>query len=130
MIGGILLFIIISDERRCSSAKEQNSHSFSYSINSGEVISHHSEETNWGVVRGSFSFLQPDGQIRVVQYQADEKSGFKVAVHYRRFLTKLMGHLRFPKDFSRPIILVAPVGLITSELFESGSAELNFEEVK
>jgi len=50
------------------------------------AVSDRWEERKNGVVRGQYALLQPDGQIRTVDYVVNEpgkgKGGFKVVVRY------------------------------------------------
>ncbi|KAJ2939693.1 hypothetical protein O0L34_g14412 [Tuta absoluta] len=41
-----------------------------------------SEGSDGGVIRGRYSFLQPDGYVREVQYTADDVTGFNAVVNY------------------------------------------------
>ncbi|KAG5865471.1 hypothetical protein JTB14_010839 [Gonioctena quinquepunctata] len=114
---GFVILAVFSERQLCF-AEQKSSYMFSYAINTREIISHRREESTHGIVRGSFSFLQPDGLIRIVQYRSDERSGFRAVVRYRKPSANLMGHLRYPKDFSRPVVFAVPVSRITSDLFE------------
>ncbi|XP_048507682.1 cuticle protein 7-like [Athalia rosae] len=65
---------------------EENSkpeYSFSYEVHderTGDIKSH--EETRLGdVVEGRYSLVEPDGTRRVVEYKADDLSGFNAVVH-------------------------------------------------
>ena len=53
------------------------------------VFTHHNEEREGDLVRGSYSLLQPDGRLRIVNYQVDTASGFRPFVLYRQFRGKL-----------------------------------------
>lgn len=58
-------------------------YSFSYAVEAGDVVTHHWEERRGDLLRGSYSLLEPNGKIRVVQYQADDTRGFRAVVKHR-----------------------------------------------
>ncbi|XP_018561038.1 larval cuticle protein A2B-like [Anoplophora glabripennis] len=122
----IVLSAVISVEQRWCNAVNEESYSFNYVINVEGIISQHNEHRHFDVTRGSYSFLQPDGQVRVVEYQVDTDNGFKAFVKYRKISSRLEGHLRFPKDFSHPVVLAVPVSLISSDLFNAEDKYPNF----
>lgn len=66
-------------------------YAFNYGVNdphTGDVK--HQEETRDGdVVKGSYSLVEPDGTIRVVEYTADDHNGFNAVV-------KKIGHAVHP----------------------------------
>ncbi|CAH1117867.1 unnamed protein product [Phaedon cochleariae] len=123
----IIILIFTCGANWCDSVSD-NSYSFKYVIDTSGILSQHLEERDKERVRGSYSFLQPDGQIRIVQYEIENGSGFKAFVSYRKlFSGTLMGHLRYPKDFREPVVLATPVSLITSELFQIEDIYVKFK---
>ncbi|CAB3243253.1 unnamed protein product [Arctia plantaginis] len=56
---------------------------YSYSVEDPHTGDHKSqhEERDGDVVKGEYSFLQPDGSFRKVTYTADHHSGFNAVVH-------------------------------------------------
>ncbi|XP_050307419.1 cuticle protein 8-like [Anthonomus grandis grandis] len=96
-------------------------YTFSYVIDAGSVVSQHTEEGSDNMVRGSYSFLQPDGKVRSVWYKVDEGNGFKAFIKYRDINHVTMkGPLRFPSDFRHPIVFEKPVSVITKSLLGEG----------
>lgn len=69
----------------------QVTYSFKYFVEEPKfgIFTHHDEEREGDLVRGSYSLLQPDGKLRIVSYQVDTVSGFKPFVLYRQFKGKL-----------------------------------------
>lgn len=60
-------------------------YSYGYSVDSpesGDIKSAQEEKDSQGVVRGSYSLVQPDGRVRVVSYVADALHGFRADVKY------------------------------------------------
>lgn len=63
----------------------QEPYSYGYSVDSpesGDIKSAQEEKDSQGVVRGSYSLVQPDGRVRVVSYVADALHGFRADVKY------------------------------------------------
>lgn len=52
-------------------------------MDAGNVVTHRWEERRGDLVHGSYSLLEPDGRIRVVEYTADDVEGFKAVVKHR-----------------------------------------------
>lgn len=52
-------------------------------MEAGDVVTHHWEERRGDLVHGAYSLLEPNGKIRVVEYQADDKRGFRAVVKHR-----------------------------------------------
>lgn len=46
-------------------------------------MTHHWEERKGDLVRGAYSLLEPNGKVRTVQYQADDRRGFRAVVKHR-----------------------------------------------
>ncbi|VEN55636.1 unnamed protein product [Callosobruchus maculatus] len=114
-----ILLVILNLCPTWGNAFGKNSYSFSYLINTTEIISLHSEERIGDKVTGTYTFLQPDGNTRFVRYQVDGSSGFKAFVEYRKYPEKpVVGHLQYPRDFRQPVIFATPVSLITEDLFK------------
>ncbi|CAG9771554.1 unnamed protein product [Ceutorhynchus assimilis] len=97
----------------------KGSYMFNYVIDTGGILSQQTEESHNNVVLGSYSFLQPDGRIRVVRYKADAKKGFIADIKYRKLFLNNKGPLRFPRDFMYPLRLADPVSIIPRHFFES-----------
>ncbi|XP_017778972.1 PREDICTED: uncharacterized protein LOC108564433 isoform X3 [Nicrophorus vespilloides] len=99
-------------------AVNEVSYSFKYSVDEPKlgIVTHHWEERNGGKVRGGYSLLEPNGKVRVVEYQVDGNKGFKAFVTFRRPPGQFVGHLKFPNQYQTPIRLAEPVGLITPDL--------------
>lgn len=56
---------------------------FQYSVNdpsTGDVKSHNEVSDEHGTVKGTYSLVEPDGAIRVVEYTADDVHGFRAEV--------------------------------------------------
>lgn len=55
---------------------------YSYSINDKKTgdIKHQNEERDGDVVKGEYSLVEPDGNVRTVRYTADWKTGFHAQV--------------------------------------------------
>jgi hypothetical protein len=95
----------------------QIDYSFRYYINNVDNITlEHWERRDYpdNIVRGGYGMLEPDGKIRIVQYQVSNNSGFKANIRifknnniqfHRPFTT----HLRQPKE---PIVHIKPVNLL------------------
>ena len=62
----------------------QVSYTFRYAIDESRVVTQHWEERRADIVHGSYSFLEPDGKVRVVEYQVNGKKGFRAAVTFRK----------------------------------------------
>ncbi|XP_076269979.1 uncharacterized protein LOC143202384 isoform X2 [Rhynchophorus ferrugineus] len=92
----------------CSSINK-GYYSFEYSIDTNDIVSHHSEEGHEDFAKGYYSFVQPDGRIRSVHYQVDGHKGFRVFVKYRSLTNNQRGPLQFPRDYIHPIYLLKPV---------------------
>ncbi|KAJ8918348.1 hypothetical protein NQ315_008042 [Exocentrus adspersus] len=121
----IVITTVISVEPKwCNAMNEahEQSYSFNYTIDVEGVLSQHYESRQINLTKGSYSFLQPDGQIRIVQYQVNASGGFRAILKYRKLSDQSVGHLRYPKDFSHPVVLAVPVSLITSDLFKVRSS--------
>lgn len=56
---------------------------FEYGVNDQHThdVKSHKEEKNGDVVRGEYSLLEDNGNVRTVKYYADWKSGFHAQVH-------------------------------------------------
>lgn len=63
-----------------------------------------SEIRNGGVVKGQYSLVEPDGSIRIVNYEADPHTGFNAVV-------KKIGPTIHEKPYYKPIpaTVVAPI---------------------
>lgn len=61
-------------------------YSFRYGVEATHLglLTHHYEERKGDLVRGSYSLLESDGRIRIVEYKVDGKKGFRAFVKYRR----------------------------------------------
>jgi len=71
----------------------RDSYSFSYTVNAentGDFKSHQESRTG-GLVRGSYSVLEPGGILRVVEYTADPVRGFQAVVHRRALMNTTEG---------------------------------------
>ncbi|XP_022903284.1 cuticle protein 7-like [Onthophagus taurus] len=120
-LGLIVLAIIIFCVKRnfCENPNDVV-YSFKYAIDQGNIglRTHHFEERNGDLVRGSYSLLEHDGRIRIVEYEVAGPKGFRAVINYRRPPgPPIMGHLKFPQYLKNPIILAKPVGYITKDLF-------------
>lgn len=63
--------------------KDHNVHyKYEYSVNDEKThdIKKHEEERKGDVVKGQYSLLEPDGNVRTVKYYADWKNGFHAQV--------------------------------------------------
>ncbi|XP_017778971.1 PREDICTED: uncharacterized protein LOC108564433 isoform X2 [Nicrophorus vespilloides] len=80
-------------------AVNEVSYSFKYSVDEPKlgIVTHHWEERNGGKVRGGYSLLEPNGKVRVVEYQVDGNKGFKAFVTFRR------PPVRWTSEVSKPI---------------------------
>lgn len=59
------------------------SYHFEYAVNdptTGDVKSHHEVGDGHGGVKGSYSLVEPDGSVRVVEYTADDVHGYRADV--------------------------------------------------
>jgi hypothetical protein len=66
-------------------------YSFGYSVQdalTGDSKTQH-ETRDGGVVKGSYSLVEPDGTVRTVQYTADPHNGFNAVVHRQPSAVKL-----------------------------------------
>ncbi|CAH1982738.1 unnamed protein product [Acanthoscelides obtectus] len=118
-----LIFVtFLNGHFKCCNALEQGSYSFQYLINTTDIISLHSEERKGDKVTGTYTFLQPDGNVRFVRYQVDGPSGFKAFVESIKYRGDQphggTGHLQYPRDFREPVIFASPVSIITEDLFD------------
>nr|CAI5833978.1 unnamed protein product [Callosobruchus analis] len=119
-LAAVILLVFFKGRPTWGNGTVKDSYSFRYLINATDIISLHSEERLGDKVTGTYTFLQPDGNVRFVRYQVDGSSGFKAFVEYRKYSEKpIIGHLQYPRDFRRPVIFATPVSLITEDLFES-----------
>jgi hypothetical protein len=60
-----------------------NSYHFEYAIHdpvTGDKKSHNEVSDGHGTVKGTYSLVEPDGSIRVVEYTADDAHGFNAEV--------------------------------------------------
>ncbi|XP_022178034.1 cuticle protein 19.8-like [Myzus persicae] len=60
-----------------------NSYHFKYAVHdpvTGDEKSHNEVGDGHGSVKGTYSLVEPDGSIRVVEYTADDVHGFKAEV--------------------------------------------------
>jgi len=60
-----------------------NSYHFKYAVHdpvTGDEKSHNEVSDGHGTVKGTYSLVEPDGSIRVVEYTADDVHGFKAEV--------------------------------------------------
>ncbi|XP_030747807.1 adult-specific cuticular protein ACP-20-like [Sitophilus oryzae] len=103
---------------QCSSINK-GYYSFQYAIDMEDILSQHSEEGRDSVAKGSYSFLQPDGLIRTVQYQVDGQMGFKAIVKYSKIRNNLRGPLRFPRDFLHPLYFFKPLSFVPLNVLKS-----------
>ncbi|XP_063922719.1 cuticle protein 8-like [Zophobas morio] len=116
---GIVLLAIVPAERLWCNGANEVSYTFRYAIDESRVVTQHWEERRADIVHGSYSFLEPDGKVRVVEYQVNGKKGFRAAVTFRKPPgLPLIGHLKYPKHYRHPIPLVKPVAFITADLFK------------
>ncbi|RZC40682.1 Chitin bind 4 domain containing protein, partial [Asbolus verrucosus] len=83
-ITGIVLLTIIAEDKRWCNAVNEVSYTFRYAIDEAHVVTQHWEERRADIVHGSYSFLEPDGKVRVVEYQVSGKAGFRAVVTYRK----------------------------------------------
>lgn len=70
---------------RCWFSPAQNDHAryaFEYGVNDQHTgdIKHQKEERDGDVVKGQYSLVEPDGNVRTVNYYADWESGFHADV--------------------------------------------------
>jgi hypothetical protein len=66
-------------------------YSFAYSVQdslTGDSKAQH-ETRDGGVVKGSYSLVEPDGTTRIVEYSADPVNGFNAVVHRKPSAVKL-----------------------------------------
>ncbi|XP_060518880.1 larval cuticle protein A2B-like, partial [Cylas formicarius] len=113
-----VLIVVIDIVTTGSFIKNKNSYQFGYVVEAETTLSQHMEEREGDFTRGSYSLLQPDGQIRVVRYQVNGRQGFKALVEYRPLRTgTVVSHLRFPKDFRYPVVFIHPVNVIDTDFF-------------
>ncbi|NP_001166634.1 cuticular protein RR-2 motif 136 [Bombyx mori] len=63
-------------------AVDNSRYAFNYAVNDPQTGDKKAqwEERNGGVVKGSYSLVEPDGSVRVVDYTADDVSGFNAIV--------------------------------------------------
>lgn len=64
-------------------SKVSNSYHFEYAVHdpvTGDEKSHNEVSDGYGTVKGTYSLVEPDGSIRVVEYTADDVHGFKAEV--------------------------------------------------
>lgn len=60
-----------------------NSYHFKYAVHdpvTGDEKSHNEVSDGHGTVKGTYSLVEPDGSIRVVEYTADDVHGFRAEV--------------------------------------------------
>lgn len=72
----------IYDEHEAADYHAYPKYHFTYDIkdeHTGDVKSQH-EERDGGVVKGSYSLIEPDGSKRTVEYTADDHNGFNAVV--------------------------------------------------
>lgn len=72
----------IYDEHEAVDYHAYPKYHFTYNIkdeHTGDVKSQH-EERDGGVVKGSYSLIEPDGSKRTVEYTADDHNGFNAVV--------------------------------------------------
>ncbi|KAL3283009.1 hypothetical protein HHI36_006166, partial [Cryptolaemus montrouzieri] len=50
--------------------------------NTTGLVQFQREERNGDIIKGAYSFIDSDGKIRNVDYQADDLKGFRVSVKY------------------------------------------------
>ncbi|CAH1368530.1 hypothetical protein MTP99_009959 [Tenebrio molitor] len=127
LILGIVL-LTIGPVLWCNGINEV-SYTFRYAIDEARVITQHWEERTADLVHGSYSFLDADGKVRVVEYQVNGKAGFKAVVTFRKPPGyPLIGHLKYPKHYRHPIALAKPVAVITADLFKHRRTYPNLPE--
>lgn len=65
---------------------DEANYGFNYGVNDAQTgdIKSQTETRDGGVVRGSYSVVDPDGFKRTVTYTADEKNGFQAIVNRER----------------------------------------------
>ncbi|CAH0407837.1 unnamed protein product [Chilo suppressalis] len=65
-------------------AASHPSYEFSYAVNDPHTGDHksQSEHRHGDVVKGQYSLVEPDGNVRSVHYTADDHHGFVAAVHH------------------------------------------------
>ncbi|XP_018322302.1 cuticle protein 19-like [Agrilus planipennis] len=117
-----LITTLIIHSRAVLAAYNEAKYSFKYAVEAPtyNVVNHHWEERHGNHVRGGYGLLDPDGRVRVVEYQVDGQKGFQAVVRYRPPPAPLIrGHLRFPWEYQKPVWFAKPVSLITSDLFKS-----------
>ncbi|KAK9719575.1 Insect cuticle protein [Popillia japonica] len=119
-LGIIVLVLVAFGMQPCFSASHNEvMYSFRYGVEAPHLglLTHHYEERKGDLVRGSYSLLERDGRIRIVEYKVDGKRGFRAFVTYRKPPGQpLRGHLNFPHYYKHPIHLAQPVGFITSDI--------------
>uniref|UniRef100_T1GNC9 Uncharacterized protein n=1 Tax=Megaselia scalaris TaxID=36166 RepID=T1GNC9_MEGSC len=69
----------------CFTSTPQDSHpryAFEYGVNDQHTgdIKHQKEERDGDVVKGEYSLVEPDGNVRTVKYYADWDTGFHAQV--------------------------------------------------
>ncbi|XP_044268183.1 cuticle protein 18.6-like isoform X1 [Tribolium madens] len=127
---GIVLLTIVSVDNRCCNGLNEVSYTFRYAIDEARVVTQHWEERRSDIVHGSYSFLEADGKIRVVEYQVNGKAGFRAVVTFRKPPTgyPILNHLKFPEDFRHPFTHAKPVAVISNELYHPGKTYPNLPE--
>ncbi|KAL1497022.1 hypothetical protein ABEB36_008053 [Hypothenemus hampei] len=111
MMFSFLILSVYSIWSHCT-ISGQDSYMFEYVIDADGILSQQTEEKFNNIVRGSYSFLQPDGKIRMVRYKADPITGFRAHIKFRSLPYETKGPLKFPKDFQRPIRFVRPINTL------------------
>ncbi|XP_066249301.1 cuticle protein 18.6-like [Euwallacea similis] len=111
-----ITYLAIFEPLGLYSISTDNNYSFSYIIDSEGILSQHTEESRNDVISGYYSFLQPDGIIRVVHYRAEPGRGFRVYIAFRKIPHVLKALLKFPRDFQHPIRLSQPLSTIPRKL--------------
>ncbi|KAF5288918.1 hypothetical protein FQA39_LY03797 [Lamprigera yunnana] len=91
------------------------------------VVTHHWEERNDDCVRGSYSLLDADGRVRVVQYHVEGDKGFRAVVTFRPpggrsdYVAS-----SYPFWYQTPILLRSPVSKITNDLLYGRKTYISF----
>jgi hypothetical protein len=95
-------------------------YSFNYGVNDYSTgdHKHQSEIRANGVVKGSYSLVEPDGSIRTVDYTADDINGFNAVV------SKTAPTVHKSAVVAKPVIPVAPVVEHAAPLVHAHSAPL------
>jgi hypothetical protein len=91
-------------------------YSFGYTVQdalTGDAKSQH-ETREGGVVKGSYSLVEPDGTTRTVEYTAHPVHGFNAVVHRRPSVLKVVPvyHGYQPHHYSAPTSGNGPFGFI------------------